>query len=272
MNAFLCRKGRSLSLILVLLLAAGCDRPLGLQVVLDADESIGEGAPVFVDTALAGRVEHVGNEGGERVANLSITDEVAREHLRVGTVRIRESGRIQLRTETVAADAAPLPHGARVPTNSSMGYLVRKYSRGATLTTIGGALAAIMLLGGLFRSLVSTIGLVISVALSGVVTQMAHPYIVPIMSTAMDRLGPPPVNASPAPSAAVPPPASPPAGSGLPDLDSLTGGTLQRAEGTIREVMSTRPSPEVLTWCVVFTVCFIGFNLILGKASRAWRT
>jgi len=45
----------------------------------------------------------------------------------------------------------------------------------------------------------------------------------------------------------------------------------KQAEATIVEVMSARPSPVVVTWCGVFVICFIGFNLVLGRVSRVWR-
>jgi hypothetical protein len=44
-----------------------------------------------------------------------------------------------------------------------------------------------------------------------------------------------------------------------------------QAESTVIEVMNARPSPVVLTWCGVFVLSFIGFNLVLGKVSRVWR-
>lgn len=256
---------------LVTFLLAACDRPLHLQVVLDTSESIAVGAPVYVDSVRAGEVDRVGVEGGERVADLSIRDAAARSSLRVGTVRTPEAGRIQLHTEAVHADAGPLPNGARVPTNSRLGYLVHRYSRGLNLTAAGGTVAAVLLLAAAFRSIVSSVGLILSIALASVATQFIHPYVVPAVESAMQKIAPSGTNsttAGPGEDANSPIVDGEKAGA----IDSVGGGALRSAEGAIIEVMNTRPSPQVVTWCLVFTTCFVAFNLLLGRVSRAWRT
>ena len=102
------------------------------------------------------------------------------------------------------------------------------------------------------------------------VTQAIHPYAVPWVEKALNRMGPPPATA-PAQPVQEPerPPvqADPPAKTPLPPAAHI----YKQAEGTIIEVMNARPSPLVLTWCIVFVVCFIGFNVVLGRVSRVWR-
>jgi len=56
-----------------LLLLVACSRTLRLQVVLEKNEELTKGMPVFVDSAQAGTVVAIGEEGGERVADLAIT-------------------------------------------------------------------------------------------------------------------------------------------------------------------------------------------------------
>ena len=79
---------RSAILCGTLVLLASCARPLRLQVVLEKNEEVAKGTPVHVDSTQAGTVVSVGEEGGERVADLAITVKEARERLRVGAVRV----------------------------------------------------------------------------------------------------------------------------------------------------------------------------------------
>jgi len=261
---------RSAILCGTLVLLASCARPLRLQVVLEKNEEVAKGTPVHVDSTQAGTVVSVGEEGGERVADLAITVKEARERLRVGAVRVRESGRIQINTEGVKDGAAALPHGARIPSTSKVEYWVTKYSQTSSIAAIGIAVAILMVLWLAFRSLVGTIGLVLCVLLSGVVTQAIHPYVVPWVEKVVNRIGPPPAQTpstpiqktgkSPAPTESTAKSESPPAAK-----------IYKQAEATIIEVMNSRPSPVVLTWCGVFVVLFIGFNVVLGRVSRVWR-
>lgn len=254
----------------VLTLLVSCDRPLRLQVVLEKNEEVAKGMPVLVDATKAGTVVAVGEEGGERVADLAITVTEARERLRVGAVRVREPGRIQINTDAVKDGAAALPHGARIPTTSKVGYWVAKYSQTSTLATVGIAVVILVILWLVFRSLVGTIGLVLCVLLSGVVTQAIHPYVVPWVEKAVNRIGPPPATAPTLPTqeqekATVTTESV--AKSPLPPAAQV----YKQAEATVMEVMNARPSPIVLTWCLVFVACFIGFNVVLGRVSRVWR-
>jgi hypothetical protein len=91
----------------VLGLLVSCSRPLRLQVVLEKNEELTKGMPVFVDSTKAGTVVAIGEEGGEKVADLAITLKEARERLRVGALRVPEPGRIQINTDAVKEGAAP---------------------------------------------------------------------------------------------------------------------------------------------------------------------
>jgi len=251
-------------------LLVSCSRPLRLQVVLEKNEEMKKGTPVFVDSTQAGTVVAVGEEGGERVADLAITVKETRERLRVGAVRVPESGRIQINTDAVKEGATVLPHGARIPTTSKIGYWVAKYSQTSTLAVVGITVVILVIVWLVFRSLVATIGLVLCVLLAGVVTQVISPYAVPWVEKAMNRIGPPPASA---PASPVQEPTKPPAPTEAATQSPLPSAAkvYKQAESTVIEVMNARPSPVVLTWCIVFVVCFIGFNLILGRVTRIWR-
>jgi len=262
-----------LALMAPMMLLTSCNKPLRLQVVLGPQESIEKGTPVFVDDMKAGSVVSVGTEAGDRVANIEIDEDSARERLRVGAVRLKENGLIRIRTDAVEADAPLLPHGARVPTSSKLGYLVTKYSGKSTIVVILIGLAAVVVLWLVFRSLVGTVGLILCVALAGVITQVSTPYVAPWVEMAMEKLGPPAPTSTGT--------QSPEGGTRAPggsDKVRVGGGNLPtsgevaaRAEDGLIEVVNMRPSPLVVTWCAVFIVLFIALNIILGRAARVWR-
>lgn len=267
-----------------------CHRAAHVQAVVDKAENIEKGMPVFVDSIQAGTVASVSDEGGERVARLEISEKVAKERMRVGVVRLVSAGRIQLNTEAVKANAELLPDGARIPQSTQIGYLIRKYSDSSTLLAVGGGLAALLLSWMLFRSIVGTIGLVVTMALSGIATQALYPYGVPYMERALDRLGPPPDTravVAPAPDVTgrTTSALQPSAKSGL--IDSMAGavggaalrGAVSTADSIghaarerITRVVSGKPSPVVLTWASMFVVCFVCFNAVMGRATRSWRS
>ena len=251
-------------------LLVSCGRPLRLQVVLEKNEELTKGMPVFVDATQAGTVVAIGEQGGERVADLAITLKEARERLRVGALRVPEPGRIQINTDAVKEGAAVLPHGARIPSTSKVGYWVAKYSQTSTLAVVGITVVILVIVVLVFRSLVATIGLVLCVLLAGAVTQAINPYAVPWVEKARNRIGPPPASAPAAPVEEPPKPAAPTEVAKQSPLPS-PAKAYKQAESTVIEVMNARPSPVVLTWCIVFVACFIGFNLVLGRVSRVWR-
>ena len=166
---------------------------------MEKNEELTKGMPVFVDSTQAGTVVAIGEEGGERVADLAITLKEARQRLRVGALRVPEQGRIQINTDAVKDGAVALPHGARIPTTSKVGYWVAKYSQTSTLMAVGIAVVILVILWLVFRSLVGTIGLVLCVLLSGVVTQAINPYVVPWVAKALNNIGPPPAAATASP-------------------------------------------------------------------------
>ncbi|MEI6605746.1 MAG: hypothetical protein WCP35_10585 [Verrucomicrobiota bacterium] len=253
-------------LSLATLMLASCSKPFKLQVVLDRGEAVEKGMPVFVDAAEVGKVTAVSNEGSERVAELTIADKEVRARLCVGVLRVVESGRIQIQTDTVKPGAVPLPSGARVPTASKIEYLVTQYNTKSTLMAVAVGVAVLFILWLIFRSLVGAVGMILCVVLASILTQVIHPYAVPWVVRAMAQLPPPPVAqavdvpgkpVADAPSNTTPPPA--------------TSGVVKMAQDTVTEVINTHPSPVVVTWCSVFLALFIALNLVLGRVSRVWR-
>jgi hypothetical protein len=253
----------SVLFICVVLLLSGCSKPLNLQIVLEDDTNVTAGMPVYVDTLPAGKVVSVGEEGGEQVANLSIRAAPAKERLREGAIYIPDAERVRISTRKVEPGAPPLVNGARIPTKSGVIDFVMKYSKGSTLAAIGVTAAILLGLFLFFRSLVGAIGLIISVAVAGIVTHAVYSYAVPWVTQLYARLPDPSI----AQAAAGPTPSPIPSGS-----DSTASKFVNRATKTIEEIMVMRPDPKVLTWCLVFVGLFIIVNLVLGRAGRAWKT
>ena len=140
------------SLVIVsAVLFTGCNRALVLKTLLESDEKISKGDIVLVDGAAAGTVKRVAVDGGIRAAEFAITDEAAKSKLRVGVVRLREDGRLILRTDAVDAQAPQLANGAMVPLISKPGLAVRQFasSRMWPLLLMGLAIILVALL--LFR-------------------------------------------------------------------------------------------------------------------------
>jgi len=250
--------------LLALAALAGCAKRQDYQVVLGERESIEAGAPVHVDDIRAGRVTSVGEEGGERIANFDVEKATAGDKMREGIFRVPSEGRIDLISREVERGARPLPKGARIPTRSQFSEIVTRFANSSTYIACGVALAAFALLFVIFKSLVTSVGLIICSAISGMVTHAVYLYVVPLIAWLYDRFPPP--GAGGEEEAAASPQAA--------DVVRTPEGgadVIGNAVGTITELLVNRPDPKVLAWCVTFVVMFVVLNLVLGKAARIWR-
>jgi hypothetical protein len=257
-----------LAAIVGAVLLCSCSRPLPLQVVVSPGSPVEKGQPVYVDTILAGEVVEITQEGGEKVANLVVKDKAAKELLKVGVLYLPTAGKVQINTDAVKAGAQPLPRGARIPASSALGILVLKYSNQSTLMAVGAALVVVVVLWLVFRSLVGTIGLILCTVLAGVLTQAVFFHAIPWVDKGLRHFGPPPVEAPAVTTPDAKSNAAPQAAISVPSPSDV----LKKAEATIQELVTTRPSPAVVTWCLVFVGLFILLNVTLGKAARAWRS
>lgn len=252
---------------LLLLLLVGCGQPLPLQVRLSDNATLEKGQPVYVGDIEAGEVLNITEEGGDRVANLIIKDSEAKLLLKVGSYHIPSNGAVHIKTDLVASGAEKLPHGSRIPASSSLSVLVQKYSQTSTLLVVGGALAAIVILWLIFKSLVHTVGMILCGILSTILTQRISIYAVPYVEKMLSLL---PKTAAAAPFPSVPPSSAPElALTETIGLD-VTNQVISKVEGSIEEIANTTPSPTVISWCLVFIILFIVLNVILGKAANAW--
>ena len=238
------------------LLSSACSKKETFQVVLGADETVDAGLPVFIDTLRVGSVGRVGEEGGDRVADLVIDMGAAGDKIRKGIIRVPVGGRIQLKSDAVKDGAPPLPKGARIPTRSGLLDTIISYSNRSTLMAAGIALAAVVILYLVFRSLVGAVGLIICSAIAAVLTQAVYLHLAPWVLKVYERF---------------------PAAEGS-DLGATGGqvapagaGMVGKAMNTVTEVMQARPDPRMVAWCLVFLVAFIVLNLVLGRVARVWR-
>lgn len=263
-----CSKQMPWVLIVASFLLCGCSRPLPLQVLVPPGATIEKGQPVYVDEVLAGEVASVTQEGGDHVANLLIKDASAKQMLKVGSLYLPSTGKVQITTEAVEPGAQLLPRGSRIASSSALGIMVKKWSTKSTVMSIGVALAAVVVLWLVFRSLVGTAGLILCAALAAVLTQAVFFHAIPYVEKVLNRIGPP---AAENQALATPEPPAKPAPQGDVVLPS-PGEVIQKAHASIQEMIVSRPSPAVVTWCILFVGLFILLNIVLGKVARVWKS
>lgn len=232
---------------------SACSRRETFQVVLSQDEKVAAGDPVYLDALQVGTVTRVGDEGGDHVADVQIDVSAAGEKLRDGIVRVPVAGRIQLKADAVTDNARPLSPGARIPTRSALVDTIISYSGRSTLMAVGIALALLVVLYLVFKSLVGAIGLVICTAVSAVLTQVVYLPLAPWVLRIYERF---PVQD---------------AGASLGGSPPASSSAVGQAMSTVSEVMRSRPDPRMVAWCLVFLATFIVLNIVLGRVARVWK-
>ena len=215
------------------------------------------GLPVFVNSLQVGSVEWVGEEGKDRIADLTINMGALGDWVRDGIVRVPANGRIQLKTDAVREGARPLSRGARIPIRSGLLDVIISYSNRSSLMAGVIALAGVVLLYFVFRSLVGAVGLIICAAIAAVFTQSVYLHIAPWVLSIYERF----------PAAEIRDPTS--TGG---QVASEGGGVVGQVMATVTELMQSRPDPRVIAWCLVFLGMFIVLNVVLGRVARVWRS
>ncbi len=233
-------------------LLSGCSGPMKFQVVLNEGESYKPGDPVYVDSIKAGTVDSVGVEGGDRVANISISAREVNDRLRVGVVRVPEAGRIQINTESVTSNDRKLTHGARIPTKSKLLYTMEQYSRGSGLATVGVCLVALIVVYLVFKGLMGSLITIIAIAMSTLTASLVHQHALPFVKQAYEKIGPPPQVV---------------ALSGA-DAKTTAGKLVGGMNATIQDVLSQLPAPNIVAFAVVGYVSLIVYLIILRKFTR----
>ena len=240
---------------LILGFASGCNRSPTFQTKLGNDEQMPEKAPVLVDNVQAGYVKALKVEGGERVAVLAITNaQIAKKELKTGIVRVIEDGRINLRTDGVKTDSAPLSMGAYIPSKSKAQYAVEKFTSAPMLAVVVIAVAVVLLVMICLKSATHFVVLSLALTLAGVSAWALHPYLVPEIQTlyqSMPTTSKAEANTANQPSAA------------------KSGSGLATVEKYFVDVLNNRPDPQVLAFAATFTFWFLLYSLLLSRAIRA---
>jgi hypothetical protein len=221
-------------------LFTGCNRALVLKTLLESDEKISKGDIVLVDGAAAGTVKRVAVDGVNRAAEFAITDEAAKSKLRVGIVRLREDGRILLRTDAVDAQAPQLANGAMVPLISKPGLAVRQFasSRMWPLLLMGLAIILVALL--LFRRMARSWMLLLALVLSGGVAWVALPWTSGAVANVFSRLTP-----------------------ATGGIDAAPRAGLAQA---LSKLIGNPPDPQVVAYAAAFIAAFIILSVLLRFA------
>lgn len=234
---------------------AGCSGSLKFQVVLNEGESVKVGDLVYVDSVKAGQVISLGNEAGDKVANLTITAKEVKDRLRVGAVRIPELGRIQINTDAVTSNDRMLSQGARIPTKSKLVYMIERYSRGSGLVTVIVCIVVLVVVYMVFKGLMGALTTIIAIAMSALTAQVFHQKVLPWVVQAYAKLGPPPE--------VMPQTAS--------DANTVAGKVVGGMNATIQDVISQFPQPNIVAFAVVGFVSLIIYLIILGRLTRRLR-
>ncbi|MCI0541950.1 MAG: hypothetical protein L0Z50_42685 [Verrucomicrobiales bacterium] len=163
--------------LLSTLLLTGCNQALVLKAPLEPDEKVSKNDVVFVDGTAAGHVKKVVVEGGQRTAFLAITgDSVVKQKMRVGVARVREDGKISLRSGAVEEQSPSLTSGWVIPVMSKAGFAVRKFSSSKIVTILFTGLAVLVVVLLLFRRLTRSWLLLLTLVLSASSAWAALPW------------------------------------------------------------------------------------------------
>ena len=234
---------------------AGCSGSLKFQVVLNEGESVKPGDAVYVDSVKAGQVDSVRAEAGDKVANISITAKEVKDRLRVGAVRVPESGRIQINTDAVTGNDRMLSHGARIPTKSKLVYMLERYSRGSGLVTVIVCIVVLVVVYMVFKGLMGALTTIIAIAMAALTAQVFHQKVLPWVKLGYEKLGPPPEVIPQATS----------------DAKTVAGKMVGGMNATIQDVISQFPPPAIVAFAVVGFVSLIIYLIILGRLTRRLR-
>ncbi len=226
--------------VLTAALLTGCDRASVLKTPLESDEKISMGDIVLVDGASAGAVTRVATASGQRTAELAITDEGMKSKLRVGIVRLREDGRISLRTDAVDAQSPPLATGAVIPLVSKPALAIRQFRTGRMLPGVLVGLAIVLVALLLFRRLARGWMLLLTLLLSGAVAWVALPWTTGAVAKVYSLI---------------------PSATGGTDTAQKTG--LAQA---VSRFIANPPDAQAVAYAAVFVIAFIILCVVLRSA------
>jgi len=241
--------------IIALAVTTGCNRALVLKTPLEPSEKVAKGDTVLVDGVAAGQVKSVVADGGQRVAVLAVTDEAgARQKMRAGVVRVIQDGQIDLRTDGVATDSAPLPSGALIPAKTKAAFVVGKVANKQIGLVILLAVVGIALLVILFRSAKGAVVVLLALLLAVATGWVLHPYAVPWVEQVYNSV-----------------PAADESGTSradqTPDKNS-TGQGVAALERRAVEFLNHRPDARLVAFTAVSVVGFVIYLLFVGSAMR----
>lgn len=242
--------------MVVLTVTTGCDRALVLKTPLEPGEKVAKGDAVLVDGVAAGRVKSVVADGGQRVAVLAVTDEVgARQKMRAGVVRVIQNGQIDLRTDGVATDSAPLPSGSLIPAKSKAAFVVGKIANKQIGLVILLAVVGIALLVILLRSAKGAVVVLLALLLAVATGWVLHPHAVPWVEQVYHSI-----------------PVADESGTSKVDQTPDQNSTGQGVAGLERravEVLNHRPDARLVAFTAISVLGFLVYALFAGSAMRA---
>lgn len=223
---------------------------LVLKTIVEPGERIVPGMGVVVDNMAAGRVRDVANEYGTIIATLAIENQVARQVLRIGTIRKANDEYVLLSTKDVEPGASLLNAGDIVRFGgSTFDFALPSLDKGTRrIAVIGIALLfIIMVVWKICRSLLP-LGLSLTLAL--LVGWIANPFVIPYVDKYMPQV----IRAVETTT-----------------TDASAGG-LAGLQGKVTQMLSVRPNSNViaflLTTMVSLPFCAILISMVGSTARR----
>lgn len=222
------------------ILFTGCNRAVVLKTHLESEEKLSKGDTVLVDGAVAGTVKKVAFDGDRRIAEFAITDEAVKSKLRVGLVRLREDGRVSLRTDTVDDQAPLLVNGGVVPLVSKTGFAIRRFTSPRVVPGLLVGLAVVLVALLLFRRFTRGWIVLLTLLLSGAVAWAALPWMT---GAVMEVYSLVPARAD---------------GSGAAHLTGIPQ--------SLSRYIENPPDPQAVAYASVFLLAFIILSVVLRSA------
>jgi len=262
----------------------GCLTDFTVRTVLENDEVVKVGDPVYVDGIPAGSVKWVKFHDGSKLAELRISERgLIESKMRVGLVRLIEKDKINLTSDAVQHGAVQLSSGDIIPSKAHPIYTLQKYGTTESLIVAAIATVALTLLFIVFRSFFNLLVILICLLLSASTAWVLYPLGVHYVEKLYDHF-PETAQMKRVESSDI----------------SLQGNSYQQHNSNaitttdksviqpqlstpnntkhirdlqvkVQEFLSGRPDPRLVSFVAVFLVSFVFYSLLLGKALKAIR-
>jgi hypothetical protein len=236
----------------ILVCATACDGESMYRTTLGADERMSDDPIAFVDGLMPGFVKALQVAGNDRIAELILSNNDAEKKVKAGVSRLlADDGLPQLRLgsrQSAQAMSSSL-HDFRVTPTSKLEEGLYHYFTEQTWVIAGAAVAIILIVSIILRSLLRIGLIIVCLTLAGLTAWVFHPHLIPYIEKIYAT----------APDAHDEPDFSPSFRDALPPINTLI------------RVLKHKPPTRVAAFATVLTLTFIPYAILLGGAIRSLR-